>query len=72
MVIKKMSEIMDTTNKSEDTRDAADTIEPVVSDQEKTVEVSIFCKEPFSLPRPLQEEINFFNNLIINMYNKQA
>lgn len=50
MVIKKMSEIMDTSNKSEDTRDATDVIDPA-SDQEKTVEVSILWKEySFSLP----------------------
>lgn len=41
-----MSEIMDTANKSEDTRDATDTIDPA-SDQEKTVEVSILWKEYF-------------------------
>lgn len=48
------------TAKSEDARDASDTIDPVVSDQEKSVEVSIFCKEYFFLPSTLQEEINFF------------
>lgn len=41
MVIKKMSEIMDTTNKVEDTPDAIDMIDPT-SDQEKTVEVKIW------------------------------
>lgn len=42
MVIKKMSEIMDT-NKNEDTRDTAEPAEPAdpPSDQEKAVEVSI-------------------------------
>lgn len=40
MVIRKMSEIMDTTNKAEDTRDATDVTDPT-SDQEKTVEVKI-------------------------------
>lgn len=41
MVIKKMSEIMDTSNKNENTCDVADaTIDPA-SDQEKIVEVNI-------------------------------
>lgn len=44
MVIKKMSEIMDT-NKTEDTRDTAEPAEPAdpISDQEKPVEVSTFA-----------------------------
>jgi len=42
MVIRKMSEIMDTsTNKVEDTRDATVTTNPT-SDQEKAVEVKIW------------------------------
>lgn len=42
MVIRKMSEIMDTTNKAEDTRDATDVVTDPTSDQEKTVEVKIW------------------------------
>lgn len=46
MVIKKMNEITDVSNKKdEDTRDAADVTEPV-SDQEKTVEVRNFSVIP--------------------------
>lgn len=41
MVIRKMSEIMDTANKEEDTRDAIDTTDPA-PDQEKTIEVKIW------------------------------
>jgi len=63
-----MSEIMDTSNKSEDTRDATDIIDPA-SDQEKTVEVSIL--ERVFLHSPLQEGINFFDNLTY-ICNKQA
>lgn len=40
MVIRKMSEIMDTANKEEDTRDATDATDPA-PDLEKTVEVKI-------------------------------
>lgn len=40
MVIKKMNEMMDTTNKEEDARDATNLTDPA-SDQEKTVEVRI-------------------------------
>ncbi|XP_072759333.1 protein lap4 isoform X3 [Anoplolepis gracilipes] len=49
MVIKKMSEIMDTA-KSEDTRDAADTIDPV-SDQEKTVEFATLRPSSADFPK---------------------
>ncbi|KAL6446029.1 hypothetical protein ACFW04_001000 [Cataglyphis niger] len=48
MVIKKMSEIMDTSNKSEETHDVADTINPV-SDQEKTAEVETLREKIISL-----------------------
>ncbi|XP_050449399.1 protein lap4 isoform X3 [Cataglyphis hispanica] len=48
MVIKKMSEIMDTSNKSEETHDVADIIDPV-SDQEKTVEVETLREKIISL-----------------------
>jgi len=41
MVIRKMSEIMDTTNKVEDTRDATVATDST-SDQEKAVEVKIW------------------------------
>lgn len=50
-------------NKSEDTRDATDIIDPA-SDQEKTVEVSIL--ERVFLRSPSQEGINFFDNLTYN------
>ncbi|CAL1673692.1 unnamed protein product [Lasius platythorax] len=50
MVIKKMSEIMDTANKSEDTRDATDTIDPV-SDQEKTVEFATLRPSSADFPK---------------------
>lgn len=43
MVIRKMSEIMDTANKEEDTHDATAAIDPTPDDstQEKAVEVKI-------------------------------
>lgn len=41
MVIKKMSEIMDTANKGESTCDVADATIDSASDQEKIVEVGI-------------------------------
>lgn len=40
MVIKKMNEMMDTTNKEEDARDTTNLTDPA-SDQEKTAEVRI-------------------------------
>ncbi|KMQ92293.1 protein lap4 [Lasius niger] len=45
-----MSEIMDTANKSEDTRDATDTIDPV-SDQEKTVEFATLRPSSADFPK---------------------
>lgn len=54
MVIKKMNEITDISNKNEDTRDATDETDPV-SDQEKTVEVR-------NLKTNLEDKTNF-NNL---------
>ncbi|GAB1860132.1 Protein lap4 [Camponotus japonicus] len=50
MVIKKMSEIMDTSNKSEDTRDATDIIDPA-SDQEKTVEFATLRPSSADFPK---------------------
>lgn len=42
MVIRKMSEIMDTANKGEDTHNATGQTTDLVSDQEKTIEVKIW------------------------------
>ncbi|KAL6446025.1 hypothetical protein ACFW04_001000 [Cataglyphis niger] len=50
MVIKKMSEIMDTSNKSEETHDVADTINPV-SDQEKTAEFATLRPSSADFPK---------------------
>ncbi|XP_070155548.1 protein lap4 isoform X5 [Polyergus mexicanus] len=50
MVIKKMSEIMDTANKSEETHDTADTIDPV-SDQEKTIEFATLRPSSADFPK---------------------
>ncbi|XP_050449402.1 protein lap4 isoform X6 [Cataglyphis hispanica] len=50
MVIKKMSEIMDTSNKSEETHDVADIIDPV-SDQEKTVEFATLRPSSADFPK---------------------
>lgn len=57
MVIRKMSEIMDTANKEEDTRDATVATDPV-PDQEKTVEVKVW-----KYPRTV-------NYIIFNICNK--
>ncbi|XP_024892255.1 protein lap4 isoform X7 [Temnothorax curvispinosus] len=50
MVIRKMSEIMDTANKEEDTRDATDATDPA-PDQEKTVEFTTLRPSSADFPK---------------------